>query len=120
MIEIVELPKIYDPRGSLTVAEEGIHIPFTIEKVEWIKLNSKEHSVYDISEENLTSGENQNGDFPIMLVALSGQITIQASNKPYTLTCPHQALVCKEKCAIRIGRHSEDALLLKIMGIEKS
>ena len=118
MIEIVELPKIYDPRGSLTVAEEGIHIPFSIDKVEWIKLNSKEHTDYDISGENLISGENQNGDYPMMFVALAGQVTIQASNKPFTLSCPHQALVCKEKCVIRISNHSEDALLLKIIGID--
>lgn len=108
MLEIVELPKIYDPRGSLTVAEEGTHIPFHIGKVEWIKLDSKEHTHSDIS------GVNLNDDYPLMLVALAGQISIQVSCKEITLACPDQALVCKEKCVIRISSHSEDALLLKI------
>lgn len=108
MIEIVDLPKIYDPRGSLTVAEEGIHIPFHIGKTEWIKLDSHVHHSNDTTEELL------NGEYPLMLVALAGQITIQASSMKITLSCPYQALVCKEKCFIRISSHSENALLLKI------
>lgn len=33
---IVTLPKITDPRGNLTVAEEHINVPFDIRRVYWI------------------------------------------------------------------------------------
>ncbi len=32
---IIQLPKIFDPRGNLTVAEEQKNIPFHIKHVEW-------------------------------------------------------------------------------------
>ncbi len=32
---IIQLPKHFDPRGNLTVAEEGHNIPFRIESVQW-------------------------------------------------------------------------------------
>ena len=34
--QIVQLPKIEDPRGNLTFIEEERHIPFRIERVYWI------------------------------------------------------------------------------------
>lgn len=34
--QIVELPKIFDPRGNLTFIEEQNHIPFDIKRVYWI------------------------------------------------------------------------------------
>lgn len=36
MIEIIELQKIFDDRGNLSVIEEENHIPFKIERVYWI------------------------------------------------------------------------------------
>jgi dTDP-4-dehydrorhamnose 3,5-epimerase-like enzyme len=35
-IEIIQLPKIEDPRGNLTFIEGGQHIPFDIKRVYWI------------------------------------------------------------------------------------
>jgi dTDP-4-dehydrorhamnose 3,5-epimerase-like enzyme len=35
-IEIIQLPKIEDPRGNLTFIEGGQHIPFEIKRVYWI------------------------------------------------------------------------------------
>lgn len=35
-IEIINLPKIEDPRGNLTFIEPGNHIPFQIKRVYWI------------------------------------------------------------------------------------
>ena len=35
MIEIIELPKIVDPRGNLTFLENYSQIPFKIERVFW-------------------------------------------------------------------------------------
>lgn len=34
--KIIELPKHYDPRGSLTVSEELINVPFKIASTEWL------------------------------------------------------------------------------------
>ena len=33
---LIDLPKIQDPRGNLSVIEENKHIPFKIERVYWI------------------------------------------------------------------------------------
>lgn len=33
---IIELPKITDPRGNLTVAEQMKHVPFDIKRVYWV------------------------------------------------------------------------------------
>ena len=32
---MIHLPKVVDPRGNLTVAEQGIHVPFDIARVYW-------------------------------------------------------------------------------------
>lgn len=34
--EIIELPRIFDDRGNLSVIEEGAPLPFPIERVYWI------------------------------------------------------------------------------------
>ena len=34
--EIINLPKVEDPRGNLSIIEEENHIPFAIERVYWI------------------------------------------------------------------------------------
>ena len=33
--KVIELPKIVDPRGNLTVAEQMKHVPFEIARVYW-------------------------------------------------------------------------------------
>jgi hypothetical protein len=35
-VEIIDLPKILDPRGNLSFIEESKHIPFSIERTYWI------------------------------------------------------------------------------------
>ena len=34
--QMVELPKIHDPRGNLTFVEGGIHVPFDIQRVYYL------------------------------------------------------------------------------------
>ena len=107
-IEIIELPKIYDPRGSLTVAEENTHIPFDIKRMEWIHLGAIQ------PETPIELGEN-----PVMLIALAGEITIQViDNQPsartITLNHPNQALILKEGCRSRITHSTKHSLLLTI------
>lgn len=127
-IEIIELPKIYDPRGSLTVAEENTHIPFDIKRMEWIPLGAIQ------PETPIELGES-----PVMLIALAGEITIQVIDKDLsleyiksskhnvkniefnqpsartiTLNHPNQALILKEGCRSRIIHSTKHSLLLTI------
>ena len=127
-IEIIELPKIYDPRGCLTVAEESSHIPFEIKKVEWKHIGII-HSNAPMELEQCS----------MMLIALAGEITIQVIDKDLsleyiksskhnvksidfnqpsartiTLNHPHQALILKEGCRSRITHGTKHSLLLTI------
>lgn len=127
-IEIIELPKIYDPRGSLTVAEENTHIPFDIKRMEWIHLGAIQPETPMELEES-----------PVMLIALAGEITIQVIDKDLsleyiksskhkvksiefnqpsartiTLNHPNQALILREACKSSIIDSTEHSLLLTI------
>ena len=104
-IEIIELPKIYDPRGCLTVAEESSHIPFEIKKVEWKHIGI----IHSDAPMELDHGS-------MMLIALAGEITIQVMEEARTLTLnrPNQALVLKEGCRSRITHSTKHSLLLTI------
>ena len=127
-IEIIELPKIYDPRGCLTVAEESSHIPFKINKVEWNHIGAIQ-----------PDAPIELGESPMILIALAGEITIQIidedlslefnkssmlntksfecnlpSARTITLNRPNQALVLKEGCRSRIIHSTKHSLLLTI------
>lgn len=127
-IEIIELPRIYDPRGSLSVAEENIHIPFDIKKVEW------KHIGIIQPDAPIELGEN-----PMMLIALAGEISIQVIDedlslefnkssmlntksieftqseaRTFRLTRPNQALILGETCKSSIIDSTKHSLLLTI------
>lgn len=127
-IEIIELPKIYDPRGCLTVAEESSHIPFEIKKVEW------KHIGIIQPDAPIELGEN-----PMMLIALAGEITIQVTDedlslefnkssmlntksieftqseaRTFRLTRPNQALILGKDCKSSIIDSTKHSLLLTI------
>ena len=105
-IEIIELPRIYDPRGCLSVAEENTHIPFEIKKVEWNHIGAIQ-----------PDAPIELGESPMMLIALAGEITIQVIDedaKTITLNRPNQALVLKEGCRSRITHSTKHSLLLTI------
>ena len=127
-IEIIELPKIYDPRGCLSVAEENIHIPFDIKKVEWNHIGAIQ-----------PDAPIELGESPMMLIALAGEITIQVIDedlslefnkssmlntksieftqseaRTITLNRPNQALILGEDCKSSIIDSTEHSLLLTI------
>lgn len=64
--EIIQLPKIKDPRGNLSFIEEANHIPFNIERTYWI---------YDVP-----GGESRGGHaykrLQEFIVALSGSFDV--------------------------------------------
>jgi len=68
--EIINLPKIEDPRGNLTFVEEENHIPFKIKRVYWI---------YDVPGGQVRGGhafkEQQE-----LVIALSGSFDLMLDN----------------------------------------
>lgn len=127
-IEIIELPKIYDPRGCLSVAEERSHIPFDIKKVEWKHIGI----IHSDAPMELEHGS-------MMLIALAGEITIQVIDedlslefnkssmlntksieftqseaRTFRLTRPNQALILGKDCKSSIIDSTKHSLLLTI------
>lgn len=86
-IEIIDLPKITDPRGNLTVAEAQTMVPFDIKRVYW---------VYDVP-----GGESRGGHahkcLKQFIIALSGSFTVTLDNgferKTVLLNHPWQGLL---------------------------
>lgn len=87
--ELIELPKITDPRGNLTVAEQMKNVPFDIKRVYW---------TYDVP-----GGESRGGhahkSLYQLVVAMSGSFTVTLDNgwerKTVLLNHPWQGLLIK-------------------------
>jgi len=85
--KVIELPRIVDPRGNLTVAEQLKNVPFEIRRVYW---------TYDIP-----SGEHRGGhahkQCRELIIAVSGSFTVTLTNGQsrclYLLNHPYQALL---------------------------
>lgn len=84
---IVDLPKIVDPRGNLTVAELAHDVPFDIRRVYWI---------YDVP-----AGESRGGHAHRkcreLIVAVSGSFDVTLDNgqerQTFHLNHPYQGLI---------------------------
>ena len=87
--ELIELPKITDPRGNLTVAEQMKNVPFPIRRVYW---------TYDVP-----GGESRGGHahkrLYQLVVAMSGSFTVTLDNgetrETILLNHPWQGLLIK-------------------------
>ena len=85
--KLIDLPKIVDPRGNLTVAEGLKNVPFDIKRVYWL---------YDIP-----AGEGRGGhahkQIKQLLIAVSGSFHVTLDNgkekQTYLLNHPYQALL---------------------------
>lgn len=84
---IIDLPKIIDPRGNLTVAEQMLNVPFEIKRVYW---------VYDIP-----AGENRGGhahkQCRELIIAASGSFTVTVDDgrgrRTFLMNHPYQGLL---------------------------
>ena len=84
---IIDLPKIFDPRGNLTVAEGGLTVPFDIRRAYW---------VYDVP-----GGESRGGHAHKhcvgVIIAVSGSFHVTLDNgrekKTFLLNHPYQGLL---------------------------
>ena len=87
---IIQLPKIFDPRGNLTVAQGGEQVPFDIARVYW---------VYDVP-----AGESRGGhahkECRELIIALSGSFTVTLNNgrekEIFHLNHPYQGLLVEK------------------------
>lgn len=85
--KIIDLPKIFDPRGNLTVAEGNRNIPFDIARAYW---------VYDVP-----GGESRGGHAHKhcreFIIAVSGSFQVTLDNgrerTTYHLNHPYQGLL---------------------------
>ena len=87
--EIIELPKITDPRGNLTVAEQMKNVPFDIKRVYW---------TYDVPGGESRGGHAHNNLYQLV-VAMSGSFIVNLDNgeerETILLNHPWQGLLIK-------------------------
>lgn len=84
---IVSLPKIFDPRGNLTVAEGMTNVPYDVKRVYW---------VYDVP-----AGESRGGhahkECRELIIAVSGSFSVTIDNgrekETFHLNHPWQGLL---------------------------
>ena len=85
--KIIDLPKIADPRGNLTVAESMKNVPFDIKRVYW---------VYDVPGGECRGG-HAHKKLKQMVIALSGSFHVTLDNgkqrETVLLNHPYQGLV---------------------------
>lgn len=86
--EIIDLPKIYDPRGNLTVVEQMKNVPFEVKRVYW---------TYDVP-----AGERRGGhahkECVEFIIAVSGSFTVtlddgKGNRKDFHLNHPWEGLL---------------------------
>ncbi|MDO4171261.1 MAG: FdtA/QdtA family cupin domain-containing protein [Prevotellaceae bacterium] len=85
--EIVQLPKIVDPRGNLTVAEQHKDVPFEVKRVYW---------TYDVPGGGHRGG-HAHKEISEFIVALSGSFSVTLDNgrekKSFLLNHPWEGLL---------------------------
>lgn len=106
--EIIELPKIFDPRGSLTVAEENKNIPFAFESITWL---------YGAHVETVRKGcTSKKGNK--LFVALSGSFNVEVVEEgekmEWMLNHPFQGLWVKSDAIYTLSNFSNGAICLEI------
>ena len=105
-IKLIELPKITDPRGNLTVAEGAGVVPFDIKRAYW---------VYEVP-----GGESRGGHahkrLRQLVVALSGSFTVTLDNgyerRTVLLNHPWQGLIIETNTWRTLDDFSSGAVCL--------
>ncbi len=113
---IVCLPKIFDPRGNLTVAEGLANVPYDVKRVYW---------VYDVP-----AGESRGGhahrECRELIIAVSGSFSVTIDNgrekETFHLNHPWQGLLVETGVWRTLDDFSSGAvcLVLASQGFEES
>lgn len=105
-ITIIDLPRITDPRGNLTVAESMKNVPFDIKRAYWL---------YDVP-----GGESRGGHahkrLQQLVIALSGSFTVTLDDgrerRTVLLNHPYQGLIIETKVWRTLDDFSSGAVCL--------
>ena len=109
---IIKLPKIFDPRGNLTVVEQHIHIPFSIEGIKW---------THGMKNDQRNHGDTlKNYKFFVPLCG-SFRITTEENNSQQTfvLTHPDEGLLIVPGCSYTTHDFSKDAVYLELSSAQE-
>ena len=103
---IIELPKIADPRGNLSIIEQYKNVPFEIRRVYWI---------YDVPG-GFDRGEHAFKENEEMIVALSGSFDVEISDgtdkKVFSLNRSYRGLYVPKGLWRRMTNFSTNSLAL--------
>ncbi|MBP5570913.1 MAG: WxcM-like domain-containing protein [Prevotella sp.] len=103
---IIELPKITDPRGNLTVAEAFTNVPFEIRRAYW---------VYDVPGGECRGGHAHKRLLQLV-VAMSGSFTVTLDNgheqQQYLLNHPWEGLLIETETWRTLDDFSSGAVCL--------
>lgn len=103
---LIDLPKIFDPRGNLTVAENMKQVPFNVARVYW---------TYDVP-----AGESRGGhahrQCREIIIAISGSFTVTLDNgkekEDFHLNHPWQGLLVETDVWRTLNDFSSGAVCL--------
>ena len=86
-VEIIQLPRILDERGNLSVAEQFIHVPFEIKRVYWL---------YDVPGGE-SRGSHAHKTLSQLIIAASGSFRVTLDDgknkRSFFLNRPYQGLL---------------------------
>ena len=102
--KIIELPRITDPRGNLTVAETNKNIPFDIKRVYWL---------YDVPGGECRGG-HAHKQIKEILIAVSGSFHVTLDNgkekQTFLLNHPYRGLLIDTKTGRTLDDFSSGAV----------
>ena len=105
-VHLIDLPKVKDPRGNLTVIESGIHVPFKVMRNYWI---------YDVPSGMWRDGHafREQNEF---IVALSGSFDVVindgSTEQKYHLSRPQVGLYIPKMTWRHIDNFSTNSVAL--------
>jgi dTDP-4-dehydrorhamnose 3,5-epimerase-like enzyme len=103
---LIELPKIIDPRGNLSVVENHKEIPFDIQRVYWL---------YEVPTGKLRGGHSHK-DLQQILIAVHGKLSVTADDgknrQTFILNKPNQGLYIGNNIWREMSDFSEGAVCL--------
>lgn len=108
-VELIELPKIADPRGNLTFLQNPEHVPFSIKRVFW---------TYDVPGGFIRGGHAYKTNHEL-IIALSGSFDVvllgnDGSTKSINLTRSYQGLLVPANQWRRLENFSTNSVSLHL------